>query len=51
LTIARGTRGQNANLLAKDGPDALEALSGMARLTALDVQVRRAAIAAAPEAR
>lgn len=39
LTVASRTRGQNANLLAPDGPDALEPLSGMARLTALDVQV------------
>ncbi len=39
LTIARGTRGENANLLTPDGPQALERLSGMAHLTGIAVEV------------
>lgn len=39
LSIASRTRGVNSNLLSQDGPAALEALSGMARLTAIDVEV------------
>ncbi len=39
LTIAKQTRGQNANLLTPDGPDAIEALSGMAQLTGIAVDV------------
>jgi anaerobic selenocysteine-containing dehydrogenase len=39
LTTARKTRGVNANLLAMDGPQSVEVLSGMARLTALEVEV------------
>ena len=42
LSVASRTRGQNANLLAGDGPDALEPLSGMARLTAIEVHVQKA---------
>ena len=44
LSVASQTRGQNANLLAGDGPDALEPLSGMARLTAIEVQVQKASL-------
>jgi hypothetical protein len=33
----------NANLLAADGPDAIERISGMARLTGIPVEVRPAA--------
>ncbi len=43
LTVASGTTGVNVNLLAADGPDALESLSGMAHLTGFDVDVRLAA--------
>jgi len=39
LRIAQATRGVNVNLLAQDGPHALERSSGMARLTAIPVQV------------
>jgi anaerobic selenocysteine-containing dehydrogenase len=39
LSIASRTRGVNSNLLSPDGPEALEALSGMARLTAIEVEV------------
>lgn len=39
LTVASRTRGVNANLLALDGPTQLEPLSGMAMLTAIEVQV------------
>jgi anaerobic selenocysteine-containing dehydrogenase len=39
LRVAARLRGVNANLLAPDGPSELEALSGMALLTALEVQV------------
>jgi len=39
LTIAKGTRGENSNLLTPDGPDALERLSGMAHLTGIAVEV------------
>jgi formate dehydrogenase len=39
LSVARRTRGVNANLLAADGPDHLEPLTGMARLTAIPVDV------------
>ena len=43
LSVASRTRGVNVNLLAGDGPDRLERLSGMARLTALEVEVTPAA--------
>ena len=33
----------NANLLAADGPDQLERISGMAHLTGIPVEVQRAA--------
>lgn len=39
LSVASKTRGVNVNLLAADGPDALERVSGMARLTGIPVQV------------
>ncbi len=41
LAIASRTRGVNANLLSPDGSSSLEALAGMARLTALEVSVER----------
>jgi formate dehydrogenase len=43
LSVASKTRGVNANLLAADGPDAIEPVSGMARLTGIPVEVARAA--------
>ena len=39
LPTAAQTRGVNTNLLFPDGPDSLEPLSGLARLTAVEVQV------------
>lgn len=42
LTVASRASGVNVNLLAADGPGALERPSGMARLTALEVVVRPA---------
>ncbi|MCA9626200.1 MAG: molybdopterin-dependent oxidoreductase [Myxococcales bacterium] len=43
LSVARQTRGVNVNLLAHDGPERLEKVSGMAHLTGFAVDVRRAA--------
>ncbi|MFH2007932.1 MAG: molybdopterin-dependent oxidoreductase [bacterium] len=43
LSVASRTRGVNANLLAADGPDALDPLSGMTRLTGIPVKVGPAA--------
>lgn len=43
LSIASKTRGVNVNLLAADGPDALERVSGMAHLTGFVVDVTPAA--------
>ena len=43
LSVASRTRGENVNLLAADGPDALERVSGMAHLTGIPVGVRPAA--------
>ena len=42
LSVASRTRGVNVNLLAADGPDAIERISGMARLTGIPVDVRPA---------
>ncbi len=42
LSVAKQTAGVNVNLLAADGPQALEPLSGMVQLTAIPVQVRAA---------
>ncbi|MDB4991412.1 MAG: Formate dehydrogenase-O, major subunit protein [Myxococcaceae bacterium] len=39
LSVARETGGVNANLLSADGSAAVEPLSGMARLTAIEVEV------------
>jgi formate dehydrogenase len=39
LSVASKTRGVNVNLLAADGADAIEPLSGMARLTGIVVDV------------
>ncbi len=42
LTVARAHAGVNANALTADGPDGIEPLSGMARMTALSVEVEPA---------
>jgi anaerobic selenocysteine-containing dehydrogenase len=39
LTVASRTTGANANVLAADGPDAVEPISGMAQLTGILVEV------------
>jgi anaerobic selenocysteine-containing dehydrogenase len=41
LKIASQTRGVNANLLSPDGSASLEPLSGMTRLTALEIEVAK----------
>jgi len=46
--IARQTKGVNVNILAADGPDKVEPLSGMVRLTGIPVEVRPAAGKQAP---
>ncbi len=43
LSVASKTSGVNVNLLAADGPDSLERVSGMAHLTGIPVEVRPAA--------
>jgi formate dehydrogenase len=43
LSVAARTEGVNVNLLAPDGPDRIEPLSGMAHLTGFVVDVRPAA--------
>lgn len=43
LGVASKTRGVNVNLLAADGPDRIERVSGMAHLTGFVVEVRPAA--------
>lgn len=48
LSVASKTRGVNVNLLAADGPEKLERLSGMAHLTGIPVEVRLAAAAQDP---
>jgi anaerobic selenocysteine-containing dehydrogenase len=42
LAVAQAAAGENANALSPDGPEACEALSGMARLTAIPVELERA---------
>ena len=42
LSVAQGSPGENANVLTPDGPDDCEPLSGMARLTAITVELERA---------
>jgi hypothetical protein len=43
LSVASKTRGVNVNLLAADGPDRIEKVSGMAHLSGFLVDVRPAA--------
>jgi len=42
LSVASKTRGVNVNILAADGPDSLDPLSGMAHLTGIPVKVKPA---------
>jgi formate dehydrogenase len=42
LSVASKTKGVNVNLLAADGPDQLERISGMAHLTGIPVEVKKA---------
>jgi len=48
LTLARDHAGVNSNLLAGDGVDNTEALSGMSHLSGIEVSVRRSGAAARP---
>jgi hypothetical protein len=41
--VARRTRGVNVNILAEDGPQGVDPLSGMVHLTGIPVSVRPAA--------
>jgi anaerobic selenocysteine-containing dehydrogenase len=43
LSVASKTSGVNVNLLAADGPESIEPVSGMAKLTGILVEVRPAA--------
>lgn len=43
LSVANKTKGVNVNLLAADGPEGIDKVSGMAHLTGFVVDVRRAA--------
>ncbi|MBI1191630.1 MAG: molybdopterin-dependent oxidoreductase [Bacteroidetes bacterium] len=43
LSVARQTRGVNVNILAADGPEGVDPLSGMVHLTGIPVSVRPAA--------
>jgi len=43
LSVAGRTKGVNVNLLSADGPERLDPVSGMARLTGIAVQVAPAA--------
>lgn len=40
LTIARQTHGANVNILASDGPESIEPVSGMSQLNGIPVEVR-----------
>jgi anaerobic selenocysteine-containing dehydrogenase len=42
LSVARKNAGANVNLLAADGPESVEPISGMAHLTGFIVDVRAA---------
>jgi anaerobic selenocysteine-containing dehydrogenase len=47
LSVASKTRGVNANILAADGPDAIEPLSGMAQFNGIAVRISAVAAGAA----
>jgi formate dehydrogenase len=42
LSVANKTKGVNVNILAADGPDRIDKVSGMAHLTGFVVDVKRA---------
>lgn len=42
LSVASQTKGVNVNILAADGPENLELISGMARITGITVEVIKA---------
>ncbi|MEQ9497295.1 MAG: molybdopterin-dependent oxidoreductase [Deltaproteobacteria bacterium] len=42
LSVAKATAGVNVNLLAASGPESIERVSGMSRMTAIDVEVTKA---------
>ncbi|MBP6382877.1 MAG: molybdopterin-dependent oxidoreductase, partial [Pseudomonadales bacterium] len=50
LLVASRTRGVNANILAADGPDAIEPLSGMAQFNGILVRISAVAVTAAARA-
>jgi anaerobic selenocysteine-containing dehydrogenase len=50
LSVASRTRGVNANILAADGPDAIEPLSGMAQFNGILVRISAVAATAAARA-
>jgi anaerobic selenocysteine-containing dehydrogenase len=43
LSVAKKTKGVNVNILAADGPDKIDPISGMANLTGIYVEVKPAA--------
>ena len=40
MTVAQKTGGANANILAADGPDGIEPISGMAQFNGIPVEMR-----------
>ena len=40
LRVARQTGGANVNIIARDGPDSIEPLSGMSQLNGIPVDIR-----------
>ncbi len=43
LSVANKTKGVNVNLLAADGPERIDKISGMAHLTGINVDIQPAA--------
>lgn len=43
MQVAKATRGGNVNILAADGPDNVEKVSGMVHLTGIPVEVKAVA--------
>jgi hypothetical protein len=43
LSVAKKTKGVNVNILAEDGPENLDPISGMANLTGFHVDIHPAA--------
>jgi hypothetical protein len=44
LSVASKTLGANANILAPDGPDSIEPISGMAHFNGIPVRVTAASV-------